>query len=218
MALLLSYAPAHSQEPAHSAANSSKWYQPFCQGKCAATIFFGPEFDTGLANADGSRRFVPPWQYKYGKSYFIGGALSRTFLEFGRFAALEIEGGTGQRFSSLHESEVWSAIYARWRYFPWNDYLVTTFALSTGISYASGVTPYEIRESPDGKGSRVMHYFSPEFTFALPKSPDRELVVRYHHRSGGGAYFGNKFPVYGSLFRGTDGGMEYLTIGFRNRF
>lgn len=208
----------HSRKPPPSADNPSKWYEPLCQGKCAATILIGRQLNTGLAAVFGKSTFVSSENYQYGNSYFVGGAISRSFLEFGRLFALEIEVGVGQRLGSLHESEAWIALYGRWKYFPWNDYLRTTIAVSTGLNYASGVTPYEAGESVDGKGTRLLHYFSPEFTFALPKNPDRELVIRFHHRSGGGADFGNNFLAYGSLFRGAQGGMQYLTIGLRQHF
>jgi hypothetical protein len=149
---------------------------------------------------------------------FPWGAISRSVIEFDRFAKIEIEAGVGQRFGSLHQSEAWTALYVRWTYFPWNSFLRTSIAVSTGLSYASAVTPYELSEAVDGKGTRLLHYFSPEITFALPSWGETELVFRVHHRSGGGEYFGSNFPVYGSLFRGAQGGMQYLTVGVRQHF
>jgi hypothetical protein len=186
--------------------------------KCAATIYFGKQLDTAMTNVFGLSSFVPPYSYKFGDSYFIGGSLSRVLGEAGEFAALEIESGAGQRFGLLHEEEAWIALYARWKYFPWNDYLRTSVAVSTGLSYASAVPTYEIVESGNGQGQRLLHYFSPEATFALPSKPDIELVIRYQHRSGGGEFFGNNFPIYGSLFHGIQGGVQYLTVGVRQHF
>jgi hypothetical protein len=48
--------------------------------------------------------------------------------------------------------------------------------------------------------------------------PDTDFVIRSHHRSGGGKYFGNNFPAYGSLFHGVEGGVQYLTFGIRQHF
>ena len=190
-----------------------------CQGKCAATIFLGKELDTGLSYVDGMKPpFVPPWHYQYGDSGIVGGALSRTIFEIGNLYATEIEGGLAQRFGSLHETETWIALYARWKYFPWNSYLITTIAISTGLSYASAVTPYEASEASDGKGQRLLHYFSPEITFAMPSRPNLEFMIRFHHRSGGGSVYGNNLPLYGSIFHGADGGMQYLTVGRREHF
>jgi hypothetical protein len=191
----------------------------FCQGKCAATVFIGRELATGLSYVDGMKPpFVPPWRYQYGDSGIVGGALSRSIFEIGNLYATEIEGGLAQRFGSLHETETWIALYARWKYFPWNNYLLTSIAVSTGLSYASAVTPYEASEAPDKKGQRLLHYFSPEITFARPSQPDTELVIRFHHRSGGGSVYGNNLPLYGSIFHGADGGMHYLTFGLRQHF
>jgi hypothetical protein len=101
---------------------------------------------------------------------------------------------------------VWLALYARWRYFPWNDYVRTAAAVSTGVNYASAVPQYEVYYSGNNQGERLLHYISPELTFGLPSTPDTDFVIRSHHRSGGGQYFGDNFPVYGSLFHGVKGG------------
>jgi hypothetical protein len=191
----------------------------FCSGKCAATILTGVQNDTSQTTMFGARgKFTPPWDYKLGDSYFLGGALSRELLDFNGMVAVEAEAGVGQRFNTLHESEVWGAVYLRWKYFPWNHYVRTTIATSTGVSYASSIPEYEIAESGNNKGSKALHYFSPEITFALPSNPDRELVIRSHHRSGGAKWWGDTHPIFGHLFRNTDGGVQYLTVGIRQRF
>lgn len=216
--VLFSSAIGYAQEPRGFSTKTPTWYESVCRGKCAATILVGKQLDTGLAHVDGTSSFVPPWDYQYGNSYFVGAALSYSLFEIFQAAVIEIEGGVGQRFGSLHESEGWVAFYARWKLFPWNNYLRTSFAVSTGLNYASGVTAYETSQSASGLASRLLHYFSPEITFALPSRPNTEFVIRIHHRSGGGDYFGNDFPVYGSLFQGMQGGMQYLTFGLRRHF
>ena len=143
----------------------------------------------------GLNRFVPPYDYKFGDSYFISGSFSRTFAEIGPYISYELETGAGQRFGSLHEEEIWLALYGRWRYFPWNDYLRTTVAFSTGLNYASAVPQYEDIHSGRNQGQRLLHYLSPELTFGLPSMPDTDLVIRSHHRSGGGQFFGNNVPA-----------------------
>ena len=205
--------PPHKPSPYLPVAINS-----FCQGKCAATFFVGRENETGQEHVLGIKRFVAPYDYQYGNSYFVCGALSRVIAEVGNLAALEIEVGVGQRFGDLHETEGWIALYGRWKYFPWNKYLITTVAVSTGLNYASDVSTEELLESGNGTGSRLLHYLSPEITFALPSRPDRELVIRNHHRSGGRAIYGNSVPLYGSIFHGTDGGTQYLEIGLRQHF
>jgi hypothetical protein len=230
------FAQAADLSPAPLNGNSSNW---LCRGlplpnpwgdhgtgttaaaaakTCAATIYLGIENDTGQSNMFGLKSFVPPYAYKFGESYFVGGSLSRAIGELGQFVAYEIESGVGQRFGSLHEEEVWIAFYARWKYFPWNDYVRTSIAGSTGVSYASGVPTYEILWSGNNRGQRLLHYFSPEITLGLPSIPDAELVIRSQHRSGGGEFFGSNFPFYGSLFHGVEGGVQYLTVGLRQHF
>jgi hypothetical protein len=93
-----------------------------------------------------------------------------------------------------------------------------TVAVSTGLNYASAVSTEEFLESRNGRGSRLLQYLSPEITFALPSTPDRELVIRSHHRSGGGGIYGNTVPVYGSIFHGTAGGTQFIVVGLRQRF
>jgi hypothetical protein len=186
--------------------------------KCAGTLYFGIQNNTNQAAMFGLARFVPPYAYHFLGSYFISGSFSRTFAEIGPYISYELEAGAGQRLGSLREEEVWLALYARWRYFPWNDYVRTTAAVSTGLNYASAIPQYEVFYSANNQGERLLHYISPELTFGLPSMPDTDFVIRSHHRSGGGKYFGNNFPVYGSLFHGVEGGVQYLTFGIRRHF
>ena len=185
-----------------------------CKGKCAATVFAGPQLTTDLGQAMGTlAKAVPPWQYTYGNGSFVGGTLSEALVEFRDLADFEGEVGVGQRLGNQHESEVWLALYARWKWFPWNRFITTTVAVSTGLNYASGVSQYELEQSGIQGGSNLLHYFSPEITFALPSKTDWQFLIRYHHRSGGGAIWG-----YTPLFKGVDGGTQYLVFGLRHWF
>ncbi len=38
-------------------------------------------------------------------------------------------------------------MYVRYTAFPWNKYLYTTFALSTGLNYATGISDFEKKNS-----------------------------------------------------------------------
>ena len=190
-----------------------------CARQCAATLFVGIQANTSMTKMFGARgEFTPPWEYEFDRGVFVGGALSRQLWDFNDIVAIEAEVGVGQRFVTFHESEVWGAVYLRWKYFPWNHYLRTTVAVSTGVSYASGIPDYEIAQSGNGRGSRVLHYFSPEITFALPSNPDTELVIRNHHRSGGADWWGESHPIFGKIFNNTRGGVQYLSVGLRQHF
>jgi len=115
----------------------------------------------------------------------------------------ELEAGTGYRFSNEDTGEVWGALFARWDRFPWRDTLYTSIAASTGLNYASRVSEIEWSEH----NSRLLHYFTPEITFADPDDKSLEGVLRLHHRSG----------VYGT-FNGVRSGSNIVTLGARKRF
>jgi hypothetical protein len=193
--------------------------QDFCSGRCTATVFAGVQNETSQTEMFGARgKYTPFWDYSYSSGLFLGGALARELFDLNGIIGLEAEAGLGQRFVTLHETEVWGALYLRWKWFPWNDYVRTTVAVSTGVNYASGIPDYEIAQSGNNRGSRALHYFSPEITFSLPSDPTTELVIRNHHRSGGADWWGKSHPVYGGLFRNTAGGVQYLSAGIRKKF
>lgn len=188
-------------------------FDNFCSGECKFKVFFGPRLDTAMADTFGFKgKVVGPWEYRYGNSTFLGSAVSRRFLSLGGLIDIEPEIGVGQRFGSLDEQEFWGAVYFRWVYFPWNDTIRTSFALSTGINYATGNPKWEQNRSQTKHGSQWMHYLSPEITLGLPGSPF-DLMIRLHHRSGGVDIWG-----YTPLFKGTSGGAQYLTVGMQYRF
>lgn len=180
---------------------------PTCGGRCGIMLFGGREVDTGLEHIASTFDWWPP-AWRYGHSNFIGVAGNYTLASFWKQRFLiEPELGIGKRFGDQHQWETWAAVYLRYTWFPWNDYLYTTFAINTGLSYASSISEDEVRRSGRNKGSRLMHYLGPEITFALPSDISKEIVIRLHHRSG----------AYGVVSK-ADGGAQYLTIGFRDRF
>lgn len=222
--------------PAPTAADSpfsAEWHGlgGDCDGDCAIFVFGGRQTTTspgltfGFADiTQGQYGFVEPtpiWEFDCLDSDILGVALSRRFVTFSYedtpFLALEGEIGAAQRFGSQTEQEVWAALYARWLWFPWNDTITTTFAVSTGLNYVTGISDYELARSGNGEGSRLLHYFSPEITFASPDHPDREIVFRMHHRSGIKGNDGNGTPGF-ALFNYADTGATYASVGLRLRF
>jgi hypothetical protein len=159
------------------------------------------------------KKFKPIWDWDWEDVGILGVAASRRIATVAGVVDIETEIGIGQRFGQMQATELWSALYLRWTWFPWNDYLRTTLATSTGISYATDIEALERLQDGKRQGSRLLHYFSPEVTFALPSQPAWELVARLHHRSGGKILFG-EIP----LFNGVDGGVQYGTLGLRHRF
>jgi hypothetical protein len=182
------------------------WKDPLqpCGGQCAVMAFVGASVASNVQ--DIFFKAIPPWSWQFGSGGVAGGAASRKIATL--FSLLDIEGelGIAKRFGDQHETEFWEAIYVRYSQFPWNKIIYTTFAVSTGISYATGVSEFEKEHSkldpPDG--TRIQHYFSPELTFALPEHKDRQLVLRLHHRSG----------AYNIISRAASGS-TYLAVGLR---
>jgi hypothetical protein len=187
-----------------------------CDGNCAVSVYSGRELDTSMWSVFGLKHgYTPPWRYDYGDSGIVSAAMSRRVLTFANVIDVEPEVGIGQRFGDMHEEEFWTAIYFRWTAFPWNDYIRTTAAVSTGLNEATDVNAYEhAAAGPKSPGSRLLHFLSPEMTFALPNHPGWEALIRLHHRSGGGTLFGGP----DSIFHGSVGGVQYLSAGLRYRY
>jgi hypothetical protein len=142
----------------------------------------------------------------YEDTGFLGGAVAYEFYRNTLFS-FELEGGAGAMFGDSNGPQVWGAAYARWHNFPWNDRLKTSVAVSTGLNYTFKRMAYEARSAAPDPNRKLLHYFSPEVTFALPQHPGTELVFRMHHRSS----------VYG-LFDCRRCGSDTPTLGLRHRF
>jgi len=166
-----------------------------CDDNCGVAVYGGPQITTHMATVFDSRPL--PWTWKSGSSGIVGGTFSRRLATLWGVIDVEPEIGVAKRFGDLHQDEVWGALYFRWTKFPWNDYLRTTLAVSTGLNYAT-VT--------GNHSTPLLHYFSPEVTFALPSYPHEELLVRFHHRSS----------IW--IFKQRDPGWQYMTVGIRHRF
>jgi hypothetical protein len=177
-----------------------------CAGDCATAIYAGEYVNDSMVDV-----LVPPiapnrWDFEAGDQ-LVATAFSRTAWTFGGQLTIEPEIGLGQRFRRQDETEVWGAVFLRYRGFPWDRLLLTSVAVSTGLNYATAISDVERERSRDGDGSKVMHFFSPELTFAMPQAPNTELLFRFHHRSG----------VFG-LVSEAGGGAQYGTVGLRVRF
>lgn len=140
---------------------------------------------------------------------FLGGAVSYQLFHFWRDFTGELEIGAGKHFPHSGALEGWTAVFFRYHGLPWRDRLITTLAASTGLSYVDRLPNSEENATHEGDRpkSKLLHYFAPEIAFALPESPQRELFVRLHHRSG----------VFGA-FGGVHGGADVVTLGYRLKF
>ena len=143
-----------------------------------ATIFAGP-----LSTRDNTEIF---FQSRYGpvKSGLVGFAVGKkmfTILE--NKLDFETEHQFVQHFGRQQHQEFQPIVAVlRWKSFPWNDTVKTTFAFGDGISIASRVPKLEKKAREDH--ARVLNHLMAEFTFADPAAPEWQGVFRYHHRSG----------------------------------
>lgn len=97
----------------------------------------------------------------------------------------------------------------RWNKFPWNSYVVTSFGIGEGVSYASRIPIEEARDA-DREGYPTKHlinFLIFEATFAVPHYSQWQLVTRIHHRSG----------AYGTYGAGNSGS-NALALGVRYNF
>ncbi len=135
---------------------------------------------------------------------FTGGMLPSGF---GDHTFIEGEAGASFRFGDEHMGEGWLAAYLRYDNLPWNDYVYTTLAVNTGVSYLTETSEFERSRDSKSEAAKLLHYMAPEITFANPENKNLELLLRYHHRSG----------VFG-LFDGVVSGSTFITAGLRYRF
>jgi len=165
----------------------------------------------GSSIADGKLRdiVVAPWTGSWGDDTLLGGAASYRLARFWRFFMLDAELGGAYRFGDTEGGEFWAAAFLRYDGFPWTNHVYTTFGLSMGPNYVTRLPQVErgTDARPEPNQSHFLNFFSPELTFALPSRPDREIAIRYMHRSG----------IFGT-FNGVYEGANSLVVGFRMRF
>jgi hypothetical protein len=121
---------------------------------------------------------------------------------------LSIEGEVmyGFHFGREEYHEIGVALYARWHDFPWNDYVLTTFAVGMGPSYTTEFPMLETQDDPTNR-SRTLNQFNLELTVAPPDDPSTSVMLRLQHRSG----------MFG-MFGGVSDASNFLTIGLRQEF
>ena len=198
--------PVQAIEPQERAAVEwFPWTGP-CAGNCATAIYGGWYVDNSMGQVLVTAPETPfTWDYE--GDYLVATTLSRRIARLWSHVDVEPEIGLGQRWGEQSATEVWGAVFFRYRGFPWDTVLVTSAAVSTGFNWASEITEKERGRARDDQGAQLMHFFSPEIAFALPQAPQYELLFRFHHRSG----------IFG-LVSDAWGGAQYGTIGLRVRF
>lgn len=119
----------------------------------------------------------------------------------------EVEGQVAWHTGIQTHEEVNVSFTLRWLPFFWDRYLDTSFAFGNGLSYATGDSEIEIRESDKEETKRLLYYILVELSFTVPKTESWDLFVRIHHRSS----------AYG-LFGGVSTGTNFVGMGLRYRF
>jgi hypothetical protein len=150
-----------------------------------------------------------PWRVHPISSYLIDTHAIYTFYRLDSLPIdFELEGGIAKRFGDAaggHQVEFDLIPMARWKYFPWNDYLYTNFRLGLiGASYVTGISDFERHFDSSGHSARFLNFLVPELTFAPSADSSFEVFVRVHHRSG----------IYG-LIDNVHGASNYIAGGIR---
>lgn len=123
---------------------------------------------------------------------------------------IEVDGVIAKRFGKDHQWDVAIQPVIRWMKFPWNHWLYTNLRVAPlGLSYVNSISEWEAKSAAkvDHKGSRLLNFFTVEWTFKSAATAKNEVFLRYHHRSG----------IFG-LFNGVHGGSNYTTVGYRHHF
>lgn len=173
--------------PASQAQAENNWY---------VTLYGGQGADSDLGD-------MFSFQADFENVYLLALAVERGLYTYSDKFRFEVEGIVVKYFGRQENAEFDALITARWLYFPWNDYLNTTFAVGDGISVATEVPDFE-EETHNGNATQVLNYLMFELTFGLPQLPRWSFITRIHHRSG----------MFG-LFDGVHGAFNSLCFGLR---
>lgn len=117
---------------------------------------------------------------------------------------LEVEGQVGKYFGDQDNLEFNLPVAGRWRNFPWDSVVDTSFAYGVGLSYATE-EPEAEKMIHEGTTSRLMGYWFGEITLG-PPGRNWAVALRLHHRS----------PAFG-LFAAS-GGSNTFAAGLKVRF
>jgi hypothetical protein len=149
---------------------------------------------------------APPSTWRWDDSYVLLGAFSRPLVSYSGYFSISPEIGLARRFGPASGFEAWVALFFRWTWFPWNQYIRTSVGVGVGPSLSNDTTI--IRGSVvSNNGVHVINYFSPEITLGIPSEPRWDAVIRFQHRS----------PIWG-LLPESAGFPQFWTFGMRFRF
>lgn len=89
----------------------------------------------------------------------------------------------------------------RWRNFPWNRYVSTTFAVGGGLSYSAKIWTADQRRHEGEHRSHLKYWLPIEFTLALPRYPQHQLMLFIDHQSGGWMFDTGGVDAWGAGYR-----------------
>ena len=201
--------PAGADTPDNVVPEKSRWevtnlLSP-CKGDCGIALLFGQSVSqTPMTSI--FIHFQSPAYWQWDNTYIATLSAQRTWIRFGKYFTIDPEIGFGQRFGGAPGPQGWLALYARWRYFPWSDYVRTSIGVGVGPSITGNVKvgPWGVANTG---GVSIGNYFSPELELGLASYPGVNLVVRYHHSS----------DLWDALPNSTDDA-QFWTVGMRIKF
>jgi hypothetical protein len=126
--------------------------------------------------------------YSDGNNVLVA-ALAREVYRYKRYLSFEIEGQAGRLFGD--NASVWECVglgIARWKMFPWDDFLDMSIAIGAGFSYYWDIS--QVEKNRNEEAQRLLGYLVFELTFGVPRFSRWDLLMRIHHRSGMGGVIG----------------------------
>ncbi len=111
-----------------------------------------------------------PGYWQWDDTYVATLSAKRTWIHFGKYFSIEPEIGIGRRFGVATGTEGWLALYMRWHYFPWSDFVRTSIGVGVGPSLAENVR-IGLNGLYDNGGVSLANYFSPELEIGLRAIP-----------------------------------------------
>jgi len=150
-----------------------------------------------------------PWRTHALSSYLADVHAIYTFYRLQSLPLdFELEGGIAKRFGDREGGQQFEfdlIPMARWKYFPWNNYVYTNIRLGLiGASYTTGISDFERHFDSSGHSARFLNFLVPELVLAPKANSPFEVFVRVHHRSG----------IYG-LIDHVHGASNYVAGGIR---
>lgn len=141
---------------------------------------------------------------KYIESKIVVISLGKEIYDYNDYFNFEIEGQLAKHWGYQNHWETNAVLSIRWKKFPWNDYINTSFAIGDGFSYAFKDPEVEVDDM--GRTSKYLNYLLLEWSFSV-YDPNWSVFSRIHHRSG----------IYG-LINNISGGSNMITGGIRYRY